>query len=474
MRISIIINMVISKYLKKYLIGIGVFVLAILIITSVLLLLLQPKTSVEQGFWTTISGSVSHQDSDFTTNYVYVYHDYVLYDENTRLSQNAKEIAITNIENDNIFSITFWLPVDSQVTVTADDTGCIHKLIYISKENPILNLDLDTSSERCSNQFTLSNTLDQRYKNIQARTNSLSESRLGILDNFTEYIKTDLKEAFSELSDYSYEKNEYEQNETLLRAQFYLERAEAYSELARVKLCSQEGLGYIHNDSCTLYPYSEKNDLISANNTVDNIKFLLEHQKLRYGNASLILKDVAYINTIKQQIRDKVRVCYNSLNVVKKSYEDQEQTCRYRSNIFQFFNLSKISFFILIGMALGISIISIIKRKTDKISQKAKYTVAIVLFGISILLIILGIFLKMINIISISGIILFISSGALFPKDIYEIILKLLGKLKEKDDNSDDRPHVNNTYIKQLNASNSNLNTGSMHNSKMDNKNNKK
>jgi len=446
-----------SKFIKKYLIGMGIFFLFVLIISSFLLILLQPKTSVEQGFWTTISGSVSHKDSEFTTKYVYVYQDHIIYDENTRIPHNAKMIDATNIEDDLTYSITFWLPVNSQVMITPDDTGCLHKIIQISKENNSLNLDLETSSNRCYDPFTLSQDLNNRYKNIQARVNSLSKTRLDPVDNFTEFIKEDLDKVFSELSEYSYQDNKGEQNETLLRALFYLERADAYSKLAKVKLCSQEGIIYLQNDSCTLYPYIEKNDLILINNSIIITKSNLENKKLHYGDSNTILEDVEYINNERKHIEDKVGICDNSLNIIKKSKEDQKQTCNYRNNIFQFFNLSKIAFFVIIGMGLGIFFVLLIKKKTDKISQKAKYTVAVILFIISILLIIVGFLLKLVNIISLSGLVLLISSGSLFPKDIYSIIKRLLERESENDHN--DRPNV--IYkINQKDSNNSPITTG--------------
>ena len=318
------------------------FLLALLVVSVISFLFLkvvQPKDTTNDGFFVTLHGAVDAEldNSDHYPNYVYVYYPYYNIQQLTR----GKTIMLSFIEweeNRGSYSATFWVPIEMEVIVTADSTGCNHNKTYISKEDHIKEVNLLVDESKCYEELNIPNTKDEVTKKARGLLDRmfLNMAKADIDESQRETIRNDLELGWEEINEVDYESDE---NKSLLHAYnaYWLGfRADYRLQLSELKECIENALPLIHNNSCVAIPYTTKTEIIDANRTY-----------ISYNQSWILRENVHNVNTIEasksniqtiynERIRlgMKVGECKNALEITKKSYNNQENICELRKIAF--------------------------------------------------------------------------------------------------------------------------------------------
>ena len=223
---------------------VGVFAL-LLISSFVNYEILVPKTTAADGFWVTISGNVSYEGNISLPNYVTIYPQAVI-NEDLRIifqgSQLAEQIAVDKIDWKNgvgFYSISLRIPVDMKVIVTANDIGCLHYNVLLSKNNSVVIKNLIANDKVCHEISIIPNDTTSILDSARNKLDWIN-TELNPLDTTSGYatlLSTDMKRSANYISDSNSEKNESTKAKLALEALYYSQRASLWLVLSQLNHC---------------------------------------------------------------------------------------------------------------------------------------------------------------------------------------------------------------------------------------------
>lgn len=317
------------------------YILMVLVIAIILLVIslkfLVPNDSTKEGFYVTINGVVkaSNPSTISLPDYVRVYYPFY-YMRN--LGEQGKQIDIASIDwtgNQGEFTLSFWIPIQMEVIVTADPEGCNHLPIEISAEDNIKNVELKFDGSNCKENYTLPNTQEELVKKAKEGFDRLfTESSSEFLSkDETKSMNEDRKKGGEEIEEIHSETTD---NASLLHAYnayWLLWRGYYKSDLAELRDCVEEAIPYIiPNQTCIILPYLEKQEILDSNRTYasGNTSWILRERPEEIKSIEEAKQTYYSIRNERSRIRAAFNDCRSALPVIKKSFSEQESICKIR------------------------------------------------------------------------------------------------------------------------------------------------
>lgn len=340
----------------------GIFIILVLasIIFIILLNFLIPSDSTKTGFWVTISGEVKTEldESSHYPDYVWAYYPY----HNLRqLAKQGKTIDLANIlweDNKGTFSMTFWLPIEMNITLTPDATGCNHTYLHVSPIDNIKHVDLIFDNEKCYDEISIPGEKDEILEKAKGILGNAFRDSMS--SNFSsdeiELINEDVNLGSAERSESNYE-NGY--NESFIHAYnaYWLGyRAYYRIELFKLKKCLGKSLPLLEKKgSCIVFPNQEEIDLLDANNSYKGFEnsWVLEEEIHDIDSIDEAKRNIISINEDRSRIDIKTRDCELAFKVIEKSYDNQRAICKIRNIAFILLKWTEALALICIGILIA-------------------------------------------------------------------------------------------------------------------------
>lgn len=326
----------------------------------VLLQFLAPYDPVKDGFLVTINGQVNAKTNDTKSypTYVTAYYPFGNLDH---LASSGNSIDLANINWDgNIgnFSMTFWLPIEMNLVLTAASTGCNHERVYVSKKENVKQVELAFDERTCYKSVELANTEEQLV--------DVSESLL--VEIFNEYKKpiytpdeSDSMREDEEQGGKQLEQRtrENDGNKSLMyayNAYWLAWRGHYKMYLFKLGKCVDKSMPFLtENESCINIPYESKKELLDANHSYGSL-----------SNSWVLSEDVTRIKTVQEAstnakiIFDQYRAvedlwenCENSFKIINESYNNQKPVCDARKNAIRLFGWAETLALICLGFLVS-------------------------------------------------------------------------------------------------------------------------
>lgn len=349
----------IKEIRKNVFIGLLILI-GISLIFFIFLRLFMPCDCVKEGFPVTITGVVKTnlEDTSSYSNHVYAYFPY----PNLRQLTKAETIEYTEINwggKEGKFSITFRLPIEMDVILTAKATGCNHTILHVSPEQNIQQVTLHLEEGECYDRLNLPDTKD-KVKDVAIRIlDTADEQHSDSSFDKTEIslIKEDIDEGRRMVTRVNDEPSENESLLTAYVAYWLGWRAHYKIKLYTLKNCVDESLSFTSkNDSCVILPYQQKIILMDANRLYkDFSRSGVLSDKMIY-NAESLEDAKTYVQNIHGRLNhlsDVVEDCENALEVIKNSYENQKDICDLRKVSLFIFKFTEALTLVCIGFLLA-------------------------------------------------------------------------------------------------------------------------
>ncbi len=314
------------------------FLIVIIIISFVLLKLVFPYDSVKDGFLVTINGEVNAKinNTNHYPTYVYAYYPY---HNLKQLAREGKTVSLANIEwqnNKGYYSMTFWLPIEMNLILTADATGCNNNSVYVSPKGNIKQVNLIFDGKKCNEEFNIPQTEEEVIERARENLDRIfTESTNPVFKpNETQSIKEDVKLGSKEIEEVNSENDENKSLTHAYNSYWLVWRAYYKMDLYKLGVCVEKALPYLNtNESCIVLPYEAKIDLLDANRSYESFKssWILKKRAEDINSVDKAKNTILLIKNEQSRVNSIWRDCDTSLEIVEKSYKNQESTCNLRN-----------------------------------------------------------------------------------------------------------------------------------------------
>ena len=321
--------------------GIFKYVLLALIIVIILLLislkLLIPDDPTNKGFYVTINGEITTTESNINhyPKYVYAYYPYYNIDNFAGQGDSVDLGEIIWSGNKGQYSMTFWLPIEMNLILTADATGCFYERIYVSPNDNIKEINLQYSSERCFEEFKVPEPLETLLERSRDSLDRIfTESTNDIFSiNETQSIKDDVKLGSKEIEEMNYESDE---NKSMIHAyNSYWIVWRAYYKMGVFKLgnCVEKALPLIENSSCMVLPFEAKMKVLDSNRSYESFKksWIMDEEVHEIKSVEEAKRNIQRIYNERNRVNDILRECEQSSEIIENSHNNQKTKCDLRN-----------------------------------------------------------------------------------------------------------------------------------------------
>lgn len=321
--------------------GIFKYVLLVLIIVIILLSIslkfLIPCDLTNKGFYVTINGEVTTTESNINhyPKYVYAYYSYHNLNNFAGQGDSAGIGDIIWSGNKGHYSMTFWLPIEMNLIMTADATGCFHERIYVSPDDNIKEINLQYSSERCFEEFKIPEPLEALLKQSRDSLDRLfTASADDIFSiNETQSIKDDVKLGSKEIEEMN---DESDENKSMIHAYnsyWIVWRAYYKMDIFKLGKCVEKALPLIENSSCVVLPFEAKMKILDSNRSYEYFKniWIMDENVDEIKSVEEAKGNIQRIYNERHRVNDFLRECEGSLEIIENSYNNQKTKCDLRN-----------------------------------------------------------------------------------------------------------------------------------------------